>query len=468
MSAISSSPPSRRAARLHPGSIGWLLLVFVSSAIALFALLYWLTSGYLLHQVDERLNGEVAEFQSIGRDEAIATISALSRRDVASSRPYGLFDENGKRLAGNVDTLPAQKDGTPFDYVQATLEGRGRVTSQYRGIIVPTKSGLKIVVGHSIDEIIVFDRTLVTTLCTGLALTILLAVGCGAALNRMSNRRIRAISETSREIMAGQLDRRLPTRHTNHDLDRLAGIVNTMLDEIERLVSEVRGVCAGIAHDLRTPMTSLRGGLERVRRRSTAVDDYADAIDAAIEQSDAVLNRFTALLRIAEIEAGGRRASFGSISLDIVLRDVVELYEPMAEHRGLSMKVHAPVPVEVIGDIDLLFGAIENLLDNALKFTPRGGQVALKVWNDNGFAALQVTDTGPGIDVGERKAVLRPFYRSAGAQAHTTAGHGLGLSLVAAIARMHGADFEIGDNQPGCKMLLRFRGRSHVGEQVTH
>ena len=149
MSAIFSRPRSSRAARLHPGSIGWLLLVFVSSAIALFALLYWLTSGYLLHQVDERLNGEVAEFQSLGRDEAIATISALSRRDVADSRPYGLFDGNGRRLAGNVDTLPAEKDGTPFDYAQATREGRSRVMSQYRGIIVPTKSGLRIVVGHS-------------------------------------------------------------------------------------------------------------------------------------------------------------------------------------------------------------------------------------------------------------------------------------------------------------------------------
>jgi signal transduction histidine kinase len=215
-------------------------------------------------------------------------------------------------------------------------------------------------------------------------------------------------------------------------------------------------------------MTSLRGGLERVRRRSTTASDYADAIDTAIEQSDVVLNRFTALLRIAEIEAGGRRASFNAISLDVVLRDVVELYEPLAEYRGLSMKVHAPEAVEVVGDIDLLFGAIENLLDNALKFTPRGGQVTLDVWSDNGLTTLQVTDTGPGIDVNERKAVLRPFYRSAGAQAHMTAGHGLGLSLVAAIARMHGADFEIGDNQPGCKMLLRFAGSGRFNEPVTH
>jgi signal transduction histidine kinase len=439
--------------RLHLSSVGWLLVAFVGAAIALFAMLYWLTTSYLLQQVDERLRGEVAEFHAIGRADAVVSIGALSRRDVASSRPYGVFDAGGKWLAGNVTRLPAQPDGTPFNYSQAFRDGANTVTGHYRGIIVPTTSGLRIVVGHGIDEIIVFDRTLVATLCAGLALTSLLAAGCGAVLNRMSNRRIRAISETSRDIMSGQLDRRLPAGGTNHDLDRLATIVNTMLDEIERLVSEVRGVCAGIAHDLRTPMTHLRGGLERVRRRSHSADDYADAIDTAIGQSDVVLNRFTALLRIAEIEAGGRCASFGAISLDTVLRDVVELYEPLAEARELSMTVHAPAPVEVFGDIDLLFGAIENLLDNALKFTPAGGAVALELGREAGAAVLQVIDTGPGIDPGEREAVLRPFYRSGGEQAHVTAGHGLG-------ARMHGANLEIRDNRPGCRMLLRFTSQS--------
>jgi signal transduction histidine kinase len=437
-------------------SVGWLMVLFVTSAIVLFALMYWLTGRYLLHEVDERLRGEVAEFQSIGRTEAIASIDALSHRDVASSRPYGVFDARGQWLAGNVTHLPVQSDRVPFNYIQ--VQGAGPVTGHYRGIIVPTTSGLRIVVGHGIDEILVFDRTLVTTLCAGLALTIVLAVAFGAALHMISNRRIRVISETSREIMAGQLDRRLPMRGTSDDLDRLVSIVNIMLDEIERLVSEVRGVCTGIAHDLRTPMTRLRGGLERVRRRSNTVEDYAEAIDAAIGQSDVVLDRFTALLRIAEIEAGGRRASFSTLSLDTVLRDVVELYQPLAEHRGLSMKVYASAPVKVTGDIDLLFGAIENLVDNALKFTPHGGTVTLYAGDDGGFAVLQVTDTGPGINPEEREAVLRPFYRTGRARADMTAGHGLGLSLVAAIARVHAADFEIFDNHPGCRMVLRFTG----------
>jgi signal transduction histidine kinase len=443
---------------MHISSVSWLLAVFISSAIILFAMLYWATHSYLLHEVDERLLGEVAEFHSIGRAEAISDIAALSRRDVASSRPYGVFDSDGTWLAGNIPTLPIARDGKPFYYTQLMRDGRRNIDAHFRGIIVPTQSGLRIVVGHSIDEIIGFDRTLVKMLCVGLMLTIILAVGCGAALNAMSNRRIRAISVTGREIMAGQLNRRLPTRGTHHDLDRLAEIVNTMLDEIERLVAEVRGVCAGIAHDLRTPMTHLRAGLERARRRSASVDDYQDAVDAAIVQSDLVLNRFTALLRIAEIDADGRRASFGDVSLDTVLRDVVDLYEPVADDRGLSVSVLTHEPVQVTGDVDLLFGAVENLLDNALKFTPRGGVITLEATIDAGEPVLSVADSGPGIEAGEREAVLRPFYRSPNQMVHAPTGHGLGLSLVAAIARVHDADVEIHDNDPGCKMVMRFKG----------
>lgn len=172
-----------------------------------------------------------------------------------------------------------------------------------------------------------------------------------------------------------------------------------------------------------------------------------------------MLSRFAALLRIAEIDARGRQASFGEVALDTVLRDVAELYEPMAEHRGLSMTLHAPAPVCVNGDVDLLFGAIENLLDNALKFTPRGGAITLETGIDTGLPTLKITDTGPGIEIGEREAVLRPFYRGGGAKSGETRGHGLGLSLVAAIARVHGARVEIHDNRPGCQVLLRFAAR---------
>lgn len=447
---------SRLRARLgRSGGVGWLLMGFLSAAIALFALLYWLTSAYLLHEVDERLRGEFAEFHAIGRTQAIETIATLSRRDIASSRPYGVFDARGVRLAGNVSTLPDKEDREPFDYTETLNEaGRNRL-AHYRGIIIPTTSALRIVVGHSIDEVRHFDRTLLDTLFAGIALTSLLALACGVVLNRYANRRIAAIGESAREIMAGKLSRRLPLRGSHDDLDRLTSIVNAMLDEIERLMGEVRSVCAGVAHDLRTPMTSLRAGLERARRRAETPPAFEQAIDVAISQADVVLNRFSALLRIAEIESGSRRASFRAIALDAVMRDVADLYEPLAEHRRVAFSVDAATPVQVNGDFDLLFGAIDNLVDNALKFTPEGGAVALGVRLDGAQPVLTVADDGPGIEPEERSAVLRLFYRGRALE-NSTSGHGLGLSLVAAIARVHDASVEILDNEPGCKVQLRF------------
>ncbi|CAM2156586.1 histidine kinase [Pararobbsia alpina] len=455
---MSSMPPSN-AKLFRMGSIGWLLAVYIVSSVLLFAMLYWATHSYLVHEVDERLIGEIAEFSPIGKAQAIADITALSHRDVASSRPYGVFDNQYRWLAGNIRTLPRAADKTPFDYVQSVDSGRDADPGHFRGIIVPTTSGLRIVVGHSMDEILGFDRTLVKMLCVGLALTILLSISCGIALTRMSNRRIRAVSATARDIMSGQLNRRLSVHNTHNDLDRLAEIVNRMLDEIERLVAEVRSVCAGIAHDLRTPMTHLRSGLERAYRRADNVDDYRAAVDEAIAQSDVVLGRFTALLRIAEVEAANRQARFVDIHLDEVIRDVVELYEPVGEARGLSVHVQAPVPVRMFGDIDLLFGAVENLLDNALKFTPEGGTITIGARIEDGSAVLFAADSGPGIRPSERQAVLRPFYRSSDRPSNTTSGHGLGLSLVAAIARVHHASVEILDNEPGCRIELRFAHR---------
>jgi signal transduction histidine kinase len=431
----------------------WLTIIFVGSTLALFVLLDLLTRNYLFHQVNDRLRGEVPEFQSLDRETAITTIGELTHRDIAIKRPYGLFQADGTWLAGNITILPDVPVRRPFDYT--VPQEAGTPDLHYRGIIVPTKGGLRVVVGHRTDEILNFQHMLVATLCVGLSITVLLAAGCGAMMMSMSNRRIREIGESAREIMAGELTCRLPVRGTSHDLDRLAAIVNEMLDEIERLVAEVRGVCAGIAHDLRSPMTQLRAGLERVRRRDNA-DDYARAIDDAIGHADVVLNRFTALLRIAEIDARRRRAHFDEIRLDTVAADVVELYQPVADDRGISMMLQACSPLHVRGDRDLLFGAIENLIDNALKFTPGGGQVVLTADLEAGRPVLQVADTGPGIAPAEREAVLRPFYRCIASLASQIAGHGVGLSLVAAIIRVHGAEIEILENAPGCRIRLCF------------
>jgi signal transduction histidine kinase len=236
----------------------------------------------------------------------------------------------------------------------------------------------------------------------------------------------------------------------------LVRVVNRMLDEIERLMNEVKGVTEDIAHDLRTPLTRLLAGLERVRRRDATADEYVAAVDEAIVETKGILATFNALLRIAEIEAGARRAGFETLDLAMVATDVAELYEPVAESKGIVLRLENDAgeacKTEMAGDPSLLFGAIGNLVDNAIKYTPPGGRIVLRTLCRRDRLGIQVTDTGPGIPEAERAAALRRFHRVE--KCRSTPGSGLGLSLVAAVAKLHGLDLAIEDAQPGCRVTL--------------
>ena len=482
-------------------TIGPILGMFAASVCVLFGIFYWLITGYLVHEVDGRLTRETTQLIKRTPDDARKNIDDRGKREASNVRPYGYFDAAGRPLTGNILALPSKLiDWKPFQYTQLVKDHNGREIMHFRAVSATYANGERVVVGQGIDDMQRFDTLLIRIALGGLAGTILLGAGCGIALNAASNRRIRAIRESCQEIISSHFERRLPVRGSNDDVDLLVVIVNTMLDDIERLVHELRGVCAWIAHDLRTPMTSLRAGLERARRNSVEPAEYAGAIDQAIIQSDRVLTRFSALLRIAEIEAHAQRASFRQIDLCEILRDVAEFYEPLADERGVRMMVETPlaptpsralssltpegsahriseglacgdrlggasdasrnVGTSLIGDRDLLFGAIENLLDNSLKFTPAGGAVNLRLYLQDKDIVVEVSDTGPGIPQAEREAVLRPFYRSAQLSGMPKPGHGLGLSLVAATARLHGATLLIADGEPGCQVQMRFAAKS--------
>jgi signal transduction histidine kinase len=265
-------------------------------------------------------------------------------------------------------------------------------------------------------------------------------------------RRIDGVTRAMQRIIRGDLSGRLPTRGDTGDLDRLALQVNFMLGEIERLMSEVKGVCDNVAHDLRTPLTRLLGGLERVHRRPGSAEQYAAAIDEAIQDVRGVLKTFAAMLRIAEVESGARRAGFTSVDLSQITADVVEFYEPMAEAKGIMLSLACDAAVAMRGDPSLLFEAVGNLVDNALKFTPPGGRVNVRSFAAAGKIGVEVTDSGPGIPAEQREAVLRRFYRAE--QSRHTPGSGLGLALVAGVAGLHGMMVEIGDANPGCRIAL--------------
>jgi signal transduction histidine kinase len=217
---------------------------------------------------------------------------------------------------------------------------------------------------------------------------------------------------------------------------------------------EVKGASDGIAHDLRTPLTRLLAGLERAHRRAASAGEYAAAVEEAIVETRGILATFSAMLRISEVEDGARRAGFSQLDLGQVATDVTELYDPLAEGKGVALALEnpGPGPAELPGDPSLLFEAIGNLVDNAIKFTPPGGRVTVRVVRDGGKLGIAVADTGPGIPAVEREAVLRRFYR--GEKSRHTTGSGLGLTLVAAVARLHGLRLTIEDAAPGCRVTL--------------
>jgi signal transduction histidine kinase len=275
-----------------------------------------------------------------------------------------------------------------------------------------------------------------------------------------SVRRIDEVARAIERIVKGNLAERLPTRGTAGDLDRLVDAVNGMLDDIERLMHEVKGVSDAVAHDLRTPLTRLLAGLERAGRRAASVDEYAAAVDEAIGETKAVLSTFGAMLRISEVEDGARRVGFKSLDLAAIAADVTEFYQPLAEVKDVSfsLKDESGGSAKIAGDPSLLFEAIGNLVDNAIKFTPSEGRVTVRVFCQDENLGVMVTDTGPGIPAEEREAVLRRFYRAE--RSRHTSGSGLGLSLVAAVARLHGLNLFIDDAKPGCSVILRREGAS--------
>jgi signal transduction histidine kinase len=273
------------------------------------------------------------------------------------------------------------------------------------------------------------------------------------ALGARARKRIVEVNVRVQRIVAGDLRERLPHRKTNDPFSKLAVIVNGMLDEMEALIHSLAGVGNNIAHDLRTPLARVRLILERGRTNARTLEQMQTAADRAIEGIDQSLSIITAILRLAEIENSQRLAGFGKVALTDLVREVGDMYEPIAEDKGIDLLIHSPHELSVHGDRDLLIEAVANLVDNAVKFTPPGGRVEIGLFRGNGENIVRVKDTGSGISEHERDAVLRRFYRSE--KIRHTSGLGLGLNLVTAIVKLHGFRFTIVPGA-GCVVEIAF------------
>ena len=426
--------------------------LFGASVLLLLGFIYWSTAGYMTRQTEALIDAEIDTFAERYRTTGIPGLVALIEERLQSdSSVYLLADPAFRPLVGNLDGWPlgpSEEDG----WLEFQIR-EGDVVQLALSRTFTLRGGFHLLVGRDVRALTRTKRLITRTLAWGLGLTALLALVGGALMSRSTARRIEAIHRTGLDIMRGDLSHRIPRDGSHDDFDQLAAHLNEMLDRMAASMDEVREVTDNIAHDLRTPLGRLRNQLETLRARPGG--DVAAEVDAAIEEADRLLATFNALLRIARIESGTLRSGFGEVDLTVLLRDLAELYEPAAQERGQRIEVELPPRARVPGDRDLLVQAFANLLDNAIKYSPEGGIIALRLDQRPGEGArVRVSDTGPGIPEGEREAVMRRFYR--GESSRTTMGSGLGLSLVDAVARLHRVELTIGGDGRGLVVEWRF------------
>ncbi|KAF0122773.1 MAG: histidine kinase [Xanthobacteraceae bacterium] len=436
------------------------LLIFVLFAGFVIGWLGFATQRLFTDQLTETITAEV---RGLAEQYAIGGIRRLVEVvDERGNRPgaslYLVTSFTGDSLAGNIGELPAGTLNRPgwieTDYRRA---GEGSTDRPHRAIVqvYGLPGNFRLLVGRDLEERDrmreIFGRGF------RLALMVALVLGLLGAyfVTRRVLKRVDAMTDMSRRIMEGDLTGRLPTAGSRDELDRLAGSVNDMLARIEALMAGMKEVSDNIAHDLKTPLTRLRNKAEEALRTTSSEEAYRAALTGIIEESDGLIRTFNALLMIARAEAGAQREGMVPLDLGEIARGVAELYEPVAEEAGIALDVVA-TPVRVTGNRELLGQVVANLLDNALKYgAPEGGErrVTVTVAAEGADAVISVADRGPGIADGDRGRVLDRFVRLETSRSRP--GSGLGLSLAAAVARLHGGGLSLDDNRPGLKVALR-------------
>ena len=427
---------------------------------ALFSYVYLSTSSYVRSRSDRAVMTEYLSLQDAyarsGRNGLIALIQQRIADKSFADNVYLLVDPSFVPLGGNLkawpSTVTAERGWTEFRAGEPLPNATGRPL--LRAMLETFPRGDHLLVGRDISELDSFSDQIRTAVISGVALIFVIAGVASILITRRTVGRIEQINATSRAIMLSGLDQRIPLRGTHDEWDRVAENLNLMLDRIETLMGEIKQVSDNVAHDLRTPLTRMRGRLEKAYHGRRMAEDDQSLIGDTIADLDAVLRIFSSIMRIAQIETQARKGGFRTVNLVEIAGEVVELYDAAAEPDGTCLTVVGDREVLVTGDRDLIFDAIANLVDNAIKHGRAGGQVVVANENVDGKPVISIADDGPGIPADEYEHVFKRFYRLE--QSRYTTGNGLGLSLVAAVARLHGARIEMLDNAPGLKFKLWF------------
>jgi signal transduction histidine kinase len=435
----------------------WTILTSGAVAICIlmmFGFVYWQTSTQLISSVDRLVSDRADTIARLSGPELPQALNEQLSGDPRRVKVGGLFDSHGDRIVGNIESLPAdlRPDG-PQELSVTRIDALGREPQMVRLIGRRLPGGATLLVGRAVDEVVQVRNAVEGALIWGLIPALCVSLVAGTLLSIRAQRRVAQVSRLVQRIVAGDLRERLPIEGTHDAFDELTVRINSMLDEIETLVRSIAGVGDDIAHDLRTPLTRVRVSLDRARQNATSLDQLRAAVDHSLIGLDQSLGIITALLRIAEIEHGRRLAGFADVGLADLVREVGDLYDPIAEDKGVTLTVETGEDIHTRGDRDLLFEAIANLVDNAVKFTPKGGSVKVRLCRIDGGSVVRVSDTGPGIPAAEQDLVKRRFYRSD--KSRSEPGLGLGLSLVNAIVKLHGFDFTMSPG-PGCVAQIAF------------
>ena len=430
-------------------------VLFMASAGALFATVYWTASAAMQNDMAAVLRTEAYQLAEVhGRTGLAGLAQQITRRMNFRTRGpifYLLQAPNRRVVVGNLPGMPPVEGVVDFvpqsDPPEADAE-----PSKLTGFGLTLPDGSFLLVAQDANRLTEMQHAIVRAFVWAGGLTLLLAIAGGALISSSFLRRIDTITRTSRAIMEGDLSARIPARGTHDEIDQLVSSLNAMLDRIQQLMDGLRQVSSDIAHDLRTPLGRLRQHLEDARDRAKTTAEYDAATDAAIEEADELLETFSALLRIAQVEAGAQKRGFGDVDLSELVRSIGEAYQPAAEDSEHRLTYKVDDDIHLNGDRQLLAQMISNLVENALRHTQPGSAVALALRKAGAGFEIEVADNGPGIPKSEHERVFDRFYRLD--RSRSTAGSGLGLALVKAIAGLHGLTIRLEDRKPGLGVVV--------------
>lgn len=440
------------AARL---ALGYGLLVVISMA-AISALFYFETIGVLDRSIDRKILSISDRLEDLYQKKSLASLAQEINRELvdgidSDSEIFLVLSPSGTSIAGNLTVWP--DPSTPQDRLVHRNVVRYGKTVPARLIIRVLPNGGRLFVGRNLDAQESIRKLVLQALATGAGVSLLLAIGGAILFRHQLERRIGDIRRTALEIEAGDLSRRISSA-SDDEFGLLNRDINRMLDRIEHLMDGVRHVSNAIAHDLRTPLSHIRNKLDNVLRHGATVGSLSTAAHDAITEIDELILVFDKLLQIAEAESGMRSESFERIDLNQIVRDMVELYDAIAEERQVILKASTHLPVMAYGDRNLLGSALASLIDNAIKYAGAGATVEIEALSQPESSSIVVHDNGPGIPEEELPKVTQRFYRVD--QSRNLPGNGLGLSIVASIAVLHGGTLQLKNTQPGLTAAIFF------------